>query len=75
MTKPYPIELRKWAVPFVEAGESGHAVAARLRLSPSCVIKWMALYRKTGSVKPGKIGGHVPPKIRGEHRERVLEQI
>ena len=75
MTKPYPMELRERAVRFVEAGESRHAVAARLGLSPSCVIKWMALYRKTGSVNPGKIGGHVPPKIRGEHREWVLQQI
>ena len=29
----------------------------------------------TGSVKPGKIGGHVPRKIAGEHREWVLQQI
>jgi putative transposase len=55
---------------FVEAGESRHAVAARLGLSPSCVIKWMARY-----CKPGKIGGHVPRKIRGPHRECVLQQI
>ena len=30
---------------------------------------------RTGSVKPGKIGGHVPPKIRGTHREWVLQKI
>lgn len=50
-------------------------MTAWLGLSLSCVIKWMALYRKTGSVKPGKTGGHVPPKIRGKHPDWVLQQI
>lgn len=75
MTKPYPKELRDRAVRFVSAGESCHSVAKRLGLSPSCVIKWLARYRKTGSVAPGKIGGHVPFKISGEHREWVLAQM
>ncbi len=75
MTMPYPMELRERAVRFVLSGESRHAIAARLGLSPSCVIKWMSLYQQTESVKPGKIGGHVRPKIRGAHRDWVLEQI
>jgi putative transposase len=75
MTKPYPMELRERAVRFVSSGESRHAVAARLGISPSCVIKWLDLYHRTGSVKPGKMGGHVLPKISGEHRDWVLTQI
>jgi transposase len=75
MTKPYPMELRERAVRFVKAGESRHAVAQRLGLSPSCVIKWLDRHAKTGSVRPGKIGGHVPRKIIGEHRDWVLGQI
>ena len=75
MTKPYPMELRERAVRFVNAGESRHAVAARLGVSASCVIKWLARYRRTGSVKPGKMGGHVPLKIAGEHRQWVLARI
>lgn len=59
----------------MEVGESRHAVGARLGLCPSCVIKWTAFYHKTGSVKPGKIGGHGPPSIRGAHREWELQQI
>ena len=51
------------------------AVAERLGVSPSCVIKWLDRYAKTGSVRPGKIGGHVPRKIAGEHRDWVLERI
>jgi len=75
MTKAYPMELRERAVRFVNAGESRHQVAARLGLSVSCVIKWMQRVRETGSVAPGKIGGHVPPKIRGANRNWLLERI
>jgi putative transposase len=75
MTKPYPMVLRESAVRFVNAGESRHAVAARLGISPSCVIKWLDLYRRTGSVKPGKMGGYAPLKLSGEHRDWVLAQI
>jgi transposase len=60
-------------VRFVNAGESRHA--ARLRISPSCVIKWLDLYHRTGSVKPFKMGGHVRPKISAENRDWVLAQI
>ena len=56
MTKPYPMELRERAVRLVNAGESRHAVAARLGISPSSVIKWLDRYAKIGSVKPGKTG-------------------
>ena len=31
-------------------------------------MKWTQRLRATGSVAPGKIGGHVPPKIAGTHR-------
>ncbi len=75
MTKPYPMELRQCAVRFGDAGESRHAVDERLGVSASCVIKWLAGYRQTGSVKPGKMGGHAPRKIAGPHRKWVLGQI
>jgi putative transposase len=31
--------------------------------------------RETGSVAPGQMGGHKPPKIRGEHRTWLLERV
>ena len=58
MTKPYPMELRLRAVRFVEAGESQHSVAARLGIGVSTVIKWLQRFSRTGSVAPGKVGGH-----------------
>ena len=75
MTKPYPMEMRLRAVRFVNAGQSRNAVAERLGVSVSCVVKWLLRHQATGSVKPGKIGGHVKPKISGKHRDWVLQQI
>ncbi len=75
MTKPYPMEMRTRAVKFVEAGESCHQVAARLGVVASTVIDWLARYRKTGSVAPGKVGGHRPRKIVGEYRDWVLSRM
>lgn len=75
MTKAYGMDLRERALRFVIAGESRHAVAERLGISPSCVIKWLARYHKTGSIKPDKMGGHVPRKIAGSDRDWVLAQV
>ena len=75
MTKPYPMEMRQRAVRFVKAGESRHAVAKRLGVSVSCVVKWLLRHEATGSVKPGQVGGHRPRKIVGGHRDWVLGEI
>jgi putative transposase len=75
MTKPYPMALRERAVRFVNAGESRHAVAARLGVSASSVIKWMDRVRTTGSAAPAKIGGYRRPKIIDQHRVWLLQRI
>ena len=75
MTKPYPMALRLRAVRFVEDGQSRHAVAERLGVSVSCVIKWLQRFSTTGSVAPGKVGGHRRAKIAGDHRDWVLGQV
>jgi transposase len=75
MTQPYPIEMRLRAVRFVEAGQSRHEVAERLGVSVSSVVKWLLRHKATGSVVPGKVGGHVKLKISGDHRDWVLDQI
>src|SRR5213082_185207 len=41
----------------------------------STAIGWVRRQRETGSVAPGKIGGHRPKAISGEHRVWVLERI
>lgn len=49
------------------------AVAEALSVAPSSVVKWSERRRETGSVarvrSGGKIGGHVPRKIRDEHAD------
>src|SRR3954447_6792913 len=75
MTKPYPMELRERAVRFVNAGQSRRAVAARLGVSASSVIKWLGRFTATGSAAPGKVGGHRRPKIQSEDRAWLLGRI
>ena len=75
MTNPYPMEMRQRAVKFVKAGESRNAVAKRLGVSVSCVVKWLLRHHATVSVQPGKMNGHVKPKISGEHRDWVLAEV
>ena len=38
-------------------------------------INWVNRLRETGSVAPGKMGGHKPRAISGEHRVWLLERI
>ena len=45
MARPYSLDLRERAVARVSAGESVRAVAARLRVSVSSVVKWSQRFR------------------------------
>jgi transposase len=74
MSKPLSMDLRERALARITAGESTRAVAAALSVAPSSVVKWSQRQRSTGSVVPGKMGGHVPPKISGEHRVWLIER-
>ena len=64
MTRPLSNDLRERVVQAVAAGESCRSVASRFGVAVSSVVKWSQRYRATGSVAPGKMGGH---------RKRVLE--
>ena len=64
MTRPLSNDLRERVVAAVGAGESCRSVAARFGVGVSSVVKWSQRYRATGSVAPGKVGGH---------RKRLLE--
>ena len=60
MTQPYSSDLRERVVRAHLAGEPIRQVAARFGVSVSSVPKWAARFRETGSVAPGRIGGHRP---------------
>jgi transposase len=64
MTRPLCNDLRERAVAAVIDGASCRSVASRFGVAVSSVVKWSQRYRATGSVAPGKMGGH---------RKRVLE--
>lgn len=74
MTRPYSNDLRKRVVDAVRTGDSCRAVAKRFGVAISSVVKWSQRYRATGSVAPGKMGGHRRP-ILEPHREFIIKRI
>ena len=55
-------------------GLSRQQAAARFGVASSTAINWVQRYRETGSVAPGKMGGHKPKTIGGEHRDWLMER-
>ena len=74
MTRPYSIDLRERVVAAVDAGESCRSVAARFGVAVSTVVKWSQRQRQTGSVSPGKMGGHRRAVLE-PHREFIMERL
>jgi transposase len=74
MSRPLSMDLRERVVAAVLAGETCRAVAARFGVAVSSVVKWSQRHRATGSVAPGKIGGH-RKRVLEPHRGFILEQI
>jgi putative transposase len=74
MVRPLSIDLRERVVAAVLAGESCRAVAARFGVAVSSVVKWSQRHRATGSVAPGKMGGH-RKRILEPHRDFIVERI
>lgn len=74
MVKPCSIDLRERVVMAHLSGESCRTVARRFEVAVSSVVKWSQLYRETGSVAPGKVGGH-RPYLLAPHRSFILEQL
>ena len=75
MARPLSMDLRERALVRLAAGESVWSIGSGLSIAPSSVVKWSQRERSTGSVAPGKMGGHVPPKIAGDHRAWLIERI
>ena len=74
MTRPYSNDLRERVVGAVQAGASCRSVAARFGVAVSTVVKWSQRYRRSGSVAPGKVGGHRRPVLE-PHRDFIVERI
>jgi len=74
MTRPLSNDLRERVVAAVVSGETCRSAAARFGVAVSTVVKWSQRYRATGSVAPGKVGGHRKP-ILTPHRAFIVERI
>ena len=74
MGRPYSNDLRNRVVAAVEGGLSRHQAAEQFGVGASTAINWVRRLRETGSVAPGKMGGHKPKAISGAHREWLLER-
>ena len=76
MGKPYSIDLRERVVAAVKSGGmSCNRAAKQFGVGVSTAINWVSRLRETGSVAPGKMGGHKRKKIRGEYRLWLLGRI
>ena len=75
MGKPYSRDLRERVVAAVKTGGlSCNRAAKQFGIGISTAINWVRRQRETGSVAPGKMGGHRPKKIAGEHRDWLLQR-
>jgi putative transposase len=75
MGRPYSLDLRERVVAAVEkGGVSRRQAAAQFGVGISTVINWVRRFRETGSAAPGKMGGHKPRAIAGEHRTWLLRR-
>jgi putative transposase len=74
MTRPLSNDLRERVLAATLAGESSRAVAERFGVAVSSVVKWSQRYRATGTVAPGKMGGHRKPVL-DSHRAFIMEAL
>jgi transposase len=76
MGKPYSLDLRERVVAAVKTGGlSCHEAAKQFGVGISTAINWVRRLRETGSVGPGKMGGHRPKLISGRQRIWLLQRI
>jgi transposase len=73
MGKPCSVDLRERVVAAVEQeGLSRNQASARFGVAVSSAVKWVALFRETGSVEPRQMGGYKPRTLRGGHAEWLI---
>jgi 'Paired box' domain len=74
MVRPISNDLRKRVVTAVSKGESCRSAAVRFGVAVSSVVKWSQRYRSTGSIAPGKMGGHRKPVL-DPHRAFIVKRL
>ena len=61
MPAPLSTDLRERIVASVEGGSSRRAAAQRFLVAPSSAVRLLQRVKRTGSIPPGKVGGHRRP--------------
>lgn len=74
MVRALSNDLRERVVAAVGGGESCRSVAARFGVAVSSVVQWSQRQRATGSVAPGRMGGH-RKRVLEPHRALLAERI
>ena len=75
MGKPYSLDLRKRVMAAIEGGLSRNQAAKQFGVAISTAIGWMRRVETTGSFAPGKMGGHKPKGISGEHAVFLSQRV
>ena len=74
MVRALSNDLRERVVAALGDGGSCRSVAARFGVAVSSVVKWSQRRRATGSVAPGRMGGH-RKRVLEPHRAFLAERI
>ena len=75
MGRPYSIDLRERVIAAVEEEHLTYEEAAEwFVIGLSTVKRWLRRIRETGSVVPGRMGGHKPRTLRGDHHAWLMER-
>lgn len=70
MRGPYPGELRRRVIGFVEAGGSRREAAEQFDIGVSSAIRWMQRFREDGTCEPMPRGGSTSPLE--EYAQQIL---
>ena len=72
--RPLSGDLRIRFCRALDRGVSARGAAALLEVSAATGVRWAKAWRTTGSIEPGKVGGHMRPLLESE-REWLLARI
>ena len=74
MPAPLSAGLRERIVASVGAGSSRRAAAERFAVAASSAVRLLQRVQRTGSIAPGKVGGHRRP-ILGPHEAKLRAMV
>jgi transposase len=72
--RPLSRDLRERFGRALDRGLSARAAAVMFEVSAATGVRWAQAWRRTGSIEPGKVGGHKRCKLEPE-REWLLVRI